>query len=382
MVTVGNINPDVGVNCIQDVLVIGVSYHCQQFAVSACSYDSIVLLVTAVGQVVRGVLDTHCLAHINHALDVLFAVDPVLEEHARCAWHGEHIGVQSKGVGLDGVLLCVGALLGVVVLNERHGIAAVRSVACYRVTSQGSPLLGFVINHIAGCIAEWEVEGGTLDLVVHLCAVNPALHIGGVAIPVLTHRELRLRCAVVQSDVRRGEALDHVIAETSVAQVVEQHIQVGFDIVLHILALMVEVAHATPVLARVVVGTQAIAILVGPAQCRSSVVVPADVGRLQLVSHTIVSLSGEVHPVAHIATVVDDHVANGTEPLLLEGADHRAQLRLASERAVVVGEPVQRIISHRLGTLGACALRNPDQVEILRQFIGLCREACPLGGSI
>ena len=275
---------------------VGIAHHSQQSAIGTRGDGGIVLLVAAKGQVGTGVGDAHGLAHVNHPLDVLLAVNPVLEKHARRAGHSQHECVQAQCVGLDGVLRGIAAPLGVVVLNEGHRIAAIAGVAHHRRAAQGRPPLVGVVDHIACRVAEREVERRTLDDTVHLGAIQPVLHRRGVTVPVLAHRELRLSLTVILANEGCREALDHIVAEACVAQVVEQHAQIGLYIVLHVLALVVQVAHAIPALAGVVVGTELISVGVGPGERGSTVIVAADVGRLHLVGHPIIGLGREVLP--------------------------------------------------------------------------------------
>ena len=55
-------------------------------------------------------------------------------------------------------------------------------------------------------------------------------------------------------------AFHHVVAETDVAEVVEQEVEIGLDNLLHVLALVVKVTHAAPAFASVVVRTETEAI--------------------------------------------------------------------------------------------------------------------------
>ena len=144
---------------------------------------------------------------------------------------------------------------------------------------------------------------------------------------------------------------------------------------------MVQVAHSAPVLAGVVVVAQRVAVLGGPGERGTAVIVAADVGRLELIGHALVGLGGEIDPVRDILAVVDHDVGNGADALALEGVDHRAQLRLVTERTVVVGEPVQVIIAHRRATtIGA--LGHPHQGEELSQLIGLGLQTRPAAVAV
>ena len=138
--------------------------------------------------------------------------------------------------------------------------------------------------------------------------------------------------------------------------------EIGIDDALHVLTLMVEVAHTVPSFAGIVVGAQRIAILRGPSLGLAAIVIGADIGRCHLIGLTVVGLLGEVHPAVQVPAVVDDYIGNGAEACSLEGVDHRAQLFLVAKGAVVVVEPPQVVVSHRLRT-AVTALGNPDEVE-------------------
>ena len=140
---------------------------------------------------------------------------------------------------------------------------------------------------------------------------------------------------------------------------------------------MIKVSHTAPVLAGVVVGADLIAVLFGPFLGCAAIVVSADVGGDHLVGLAFVGLAGEVHPVGEVLTVVDHYVCDSADALLLEGLDHGAQLGLGAESAVIVVEPVEVVVAHRL-IAAAAALRNPDEGENAGQIVGLTLEDCPL----
>ena len=134
---------------------------------------------------------------------------------------------------------------------------------------------------------------------------------------------------------------------------------------------MVQVAHAVPSLASVLVGSHLMSIAGG-------LVVGADVVVGHLVGYALVGLSREVGPRGEAAAVVDDHVGDGLDAVVLEGLDECAQLLLGAEAAVVVSrEPIEVVVAHRLPSAIA-ALRQPHQVEGALQLVGLCRQFCPL----
>lgn len=89
-------------------------------------------------------------------------------------------------------------------------------------------------------------------------------------------------------------------------------------------------------------------------------------------------LGGEVAPVGISVLVVDDNVGDGAQSLALEGADHRFQLVGGAESTLLV-EPPDVGISHLIReAVAVSALRNPYEVEVLCQRVGLRCEVCPL----
>ena len=137
---------------------------------------------------------------------------------------------------------------------------------------------------VAHGIAELEVEGST----GLACAVNPVAD-GVRAVPALTDGELWLGTLVIHLRILCRVALHHVVAEAYVAQVVEQHVQIGFHTILHVRALVVQVTHTVPSLAGVVVGPNGVAF-------RGCLVILADVLISELVGHAVVGLCREVRP--------------------------------------------------------------------------------------
>ena len=332
----------------------------------------VVVLAAAHVRVGAGVGDAGRAACLDHGLDLLFVGLPVCEEHAWRAGHGQQVGVGGERVLRDGVLGGVRAALGVVVLHEGHGPLAVAALlvvlahqrpAAVVLLGQQAPVA--LVDGVAHGVAELEVEGGR----GLARAVDPAAD-GVRAVPALAHGELGLCRLVVHLRVLRCVALHHVVAESRVAQVVQQHVEVCLYVRLHVLALVVEVAHAVPALAGVVVRARLMAVSGG-------LVVGDDVLIGQLVGHPVVGLLGEVCPRADVAPVVDHHVGDGADAPVLEGLDQLAQLGLGAERAVVVLKPVQVVVSHRLAAAVA-ALWQPHEVERAADVVGLLLEGGPL----
>ena len=248
----------------------------------------------------------------------------MLEEDAGCARHGQHIGIGCQRILLQRILSRIGAFLRVVVLDESDGILAIGTAAEVAADERpvafvllAQPLPVAIVTGIADGIAELEVEGcaGLFG------AVNPFAD-GVAAVPALADGELRFRVLVVYLGIRGAVAFYHIVAETGIAEVVEQEVEIGLDNALHILTLMVEVAHTAPAFARVVVGADAVAVGCSPFLGRAVIVVGADISGNHLVVLTIPTLLREIYPVGEVATVVDDHVGDGAETGGLEGLDH------------------------------------------------------------
>ena len=176
-------------------------------------------------------------------------------EDAGRAGHSQQIGVSSQRVRADGVLLiAICALLRVVVLYKGHGILLVVVVGYERLFIVPQPAPVAVVDGITHTVAELEVEGGTRGLVCHiaLTVAYPFLDFAA-AVPVFSHTEGRLCMGVVVGNKVGIESLHHIIAEARVSYILQQELQVSLDALLHVGALVVQVAAAWPVLARIIV---------------------------------------------------------------------------------------------------------------------------------
>ena len=109
---------------------------------------------------------------------------------------------------------------------------------------------------------------------------------------------------------------------------------------------MVEVAHSAPVCSGIIVAAELIAVFVSPFFGFASVIVGADVGGFHLVSYALVGFHREIHPVGYIFAMVDNHVGDGSDAVILEGLDERAEFAFTSERTFVVGKPVEVVVTH------------------------------------
>src|SRR3712207_1458510 len=137
------------------------------------------------------------------------------------------------------------------ILNKGHGKAPI-IVLMYQVFGalQLAPIA--ITDSFADVIAEREVEGSA----PFTRRVNP-IDDGALVIPALADREFHLRRVVVIAHMLAREAFHHVVAEARIAQVVEQELLIGLHDGLNIGALVVDVAHAGPSGAVVIVASEA-----------------------------------------------------------------------------------------------------------------------------
>ena len=144
---------------------------------------------------------------------------------------------------------------------------------------------------------------------------------------------------------------------------------------------MVEVAHAVPVVARIFIAAEANlwCLFVSPCQSSSLVIITADVCGIHLVGSAFICFCGEVGPAGERFAMIDYHVGYGADALALEGADHGAQFGFVAERAIVIAEPIEVVISHGTFAAGAVgALRNPYQAEVRGEVVCLSLKVLPL----
>ena len=294
------------------------------------------------------------MARVDHGLDLAGVGLPMGEEDAGRARHGEEIGVGRERVLAYRVVLLAGAtVLCVVVLHKRHGIASVCLVAHQGLrVGQLRPVA--TIDGVAYRVAEREVEGRALLL----RTVYPGLHLRDVAIEILAYGIGHVGRAVVVGHVRPAKALHHVVAKTAIAEVLHEVLLVGLDHPLHVGTLVVEVAHAVPVFALVLVAAKhhSLPFCLG---CRLAVVVVGrDVGRLELVGRAAILLLGEGEPATRVV-VVDHDVGQDTHPVLAHGPDHRPEFCLATKTGVLVEVVIGCVAHHVVVLQTLSALGHP-----------------------
>ena len=178
----------------------GGAHHGQHRAAGAHGALHIVVLRRAVGHVGRGahVGDASQLADINHLLDALLVVLPVLEEDAGSAGHGQQISIGGLDILGNGVLRSAGAaILRVVVLDKGHRIALVVGLHVQTLARTGQVAPTGVVDGVTDGVAEGEIECGALDHATHLGAFDPVPDSGNIAVPILAYRVLCTHMGVV-----------------------------------------------------------------------------------------------------------------------------------------------------------------------------------------
>ena len=241
------------------------------------------------------------------------------------------------------------------VVHEGHDVAVDAGIA-------GQPLVAqCTIVARAESFVELVLQGEVEGSRCLARAVDPPGD-GLLAVPVFAHAELRLAVFVVHLGVLRAVALHHVEAEAHIANLLQEELAVGLTVLLHVRTLVVEVATAREVVARVVVGTHLDAFRCGV----SAIVVLSDISRGQLVGLSVerVFLRGEVSPVGYAVAVVDNQVHDDARSLFLERLNHVEQLLGLSEGAIVI-VPIDGVVAHALRLLAIARIRYPYQVEIL-----------------
>ena len=109
---------------------------------------------------------------------------------------------------------------------------------------------------------------------------------------------------------------------------------------------MVEVAHSVPVCSGIIVAAELYALLICLFLGLTAIIVGADIGRFHLVGYSLVGFYREVKPGGYVLAMVDYYVGDGSDAVILEGLDERAEFAFTSERTFVVGKPVEVVVTH------------------------------------
>ena len=262
------------------------------------------------------------------------------------------------------------------IVHEGHAVALVGIIVAEHGLCQGTPVA--TAKGRVDVVLHGEVEGCTLDLAIDLRAIDPFRHHRLVTIPALAHAIRRVGRRVVHTRIFGVETFHHIITETSVAQFLQQEVEIGLHVLLHRLVGVVQVAIAVEVITRILGTSGLVAVIV-------ALVVLTDAREVGVVPRDAVAarrLIREVHPRRETVLMVDHHVLDDTSAFVLEGLDHLLQLVLSTPAGVVV-EPEAGIVAHGLSlgvviVRGLTALRHPDEVEVLRHLISLFLQHGPL----
>ena len=299
------------------------------------------------------IVDSGGMTRENELLNGPFVLLPMGKEHARSARHGEHKGVGGLHIAVDGrVTFVVVVATGVVIVDKGDCITGVIGVVAQASVGQTLPLSA-VESRVDG-VFQWEVKGCALDFPVHFGTFYPARYVVFVAIPKLSHRELRFHGRIIKSCISGGIALHHVITEAHIAKLFEQEVEISLHVFLCFGIGMVEIAEPIEVISRVScafypAGYARIRVsvgLVGAANLTVVRVVPLHfVGLSRYGSRHI--LLCKVCPSVQTVLVVDDNIFDKARSFAPESPDHVAQFGLRSPATVVV-KPETRVVSHRL----------------------------------
>ena len=127
-----------------------------------------------------------------------------------------------------------------------------------------------------------------LYLSVGYRTVNPVAHRRQV-VPAFADRELRVDGTVVETRKLRSVAFDVVIAEADIPEVVDEVAQVGDDVLLDVVAQMVEVTGTAPCAAGILVLANGISVT-------GSLVVGTDIIGSELIGDAVDGLCRKVGP--------------------------------------------------------------------------------------
>ena len=188
----------------------------------------------------------------------------MVKEHTWSAWHCQDVGVGSLKVCLALVVVAI----CVVVIHKSHRVAFVVGIGGEALTVEPAPLS--TAYGIVDIIFQREVEGSTLYYAFLFCAVNPILHQRHISVPIFSDGIGRFCGGIVESCVFWCVAFNKIVAESLIAHIVFQEVKIGVDVLLHVLARMVEVSRSVPFLTGVGCTCRAIAF-------RGTLVVLADV---------------------------------------------------------------------------------------------------------
>ena len=161
------------------------------------------------------------------------------------------------------------------ILHEGDGILLVSWVVSQAIGLYGRPVGFYGISYH---VADREVEGCTCDFIINLGSFEPVLDYGYISIPIFSYGISWLGSIVVDASKLAAVSLYHIIAESGIAEVVEEHVEISLHDGLHVLAVVVEVAHAAPVVAGIIVAAELYALFICLFLGLSAIIVGTDIG--------------------------------------------------------------------------------------------------------
>ena len=145
--------------------------------------------------------------------------------------------------------------------------------------------------------------------------------------------------------MRSTKSLHHIISETSITKVIKQEIFVCLNNLLNVTTLVIKVAHTAPTFSIVIVLTKLSACSSCFCGSCSTVIISTNIRRKVLISHSFVHFCRETKPSIICSMVIDNHIGNRTNLLILKGSYHTPQLRFSTESRVLI-KVIERIIAH------------------------------------
>ena len=216
------------------------------------------------------------------------------------------------------------------IFNKGNSILLIRTIINIKprksCITKNTPII--LIDSITNSIAESKVEGST----TFSCGINPRLYSIRIAVPILTYRVLYVCCCIIITNMRSAKSLHHIISETNITEVIKQEIFVCFNNLLYVTTLVIKVAHTSPTFSIIIVLTKLSARFSCFCSSRSTVIISTNIRRKVLISHSIVRFCRKTKPSIIRSMVIDNHIGNRTNLLVLKGSNHTPQLRFRTER--------------------------------------------------
>ena len=120
------------------------------------------------------------------------------------------------------------------IVNESNGIAGVCGIVREGCLVQITPVAAVVAESSVDIVLHGEVESSTLDDAIYFCAVQPVGYHRLVAVPALANGELRIGRLVILAYLFGCIPFHEIITKADIAQIIEQEIKIGVDVLLHI----------------------------------------------------------------------------------------------------------------------------------------------------